>query len=176
MKIIDPFVIGTFIENQFWSVSRQSDYHFLNLMGSGNAYFWDWMNSSLVQVIAWCSWASCQICKIAGCACAGNAGNVFPATTIKRSRHASRHVRDARAVMHAGIANQQFPLKSVAGKTFPAFPAHAQPAILRIWQEAHWSSSHSLNQWWLHVGFIYVNKFHWEAHVSSSTHLYFRLQ
>ena len=26
----------------------------------------------------------------------------------------------------------------VAGKTFPAFPAHAQPAILRIWQEAHW--------------------------------------
>ena len=23
------------------------------------------------------------------------------------------------------------------GKTFPAFPAHAQPAILRIWQEAH---------------------------------------
>ena len=27
------------------------------------------------------------------------------------------------------------------GKTFPAFPAHAQPAILRIWQEAHdWMS------------------------------------
>ena len=25
------------------------------------------------------------------------------------------------------------------GKTFPAFPAHAQPAILRIWQEAHGS-------------------------------------
>ena len=23
------------------------------------------------------------------------------------------------------------------GKTFPAFPAHVQPAILRIWQEAH---------------------------------------
>ena len=40
-----------------------------------------------------------------GCACAGNAGNIFPATAGKRSRHASRHVRDARAVMHAGIAN-----------------------------------------------------------------------
>ena len=25
----------------------------------------------------------------------------------------------------------------MAGKTFPAFPTHAQPAILRIWQEAH---------------------------------------
>ena len=31
----------------------------------------------------------------------------------------------------------------VAGKTFPAFPAHAQPAILRIWQEAHWGNHHS---------------------------------
>ena len=26
---------------------------------------------------------------------------------------------------------------TVAGKTLPAFPAHAQTAILRIWQEAH---------------------------------------
>ena len=25
--------------------------------------------------------------------------------------------------------------KSVVGKTFPAFPAHAQPAISRIWKE-----------------------------------------
>ena len=32
-------------------------------------------------------------------------GNVFPATTDYWSRHASRHVRDARAVMPAGIAN-----------------------------------------------------------------------
>ena len=40
-----------------------------------------------------------------GCACAGNAGNVFPVTAGKRSRHASRHVRHARAVMHTGIAN-----------------------------------------------------------------------
>ena len=47
----------------------------------------------------------------------------------KRSRHASRHVRDARAVMYVGIAC----LPAEAGKTFPAFPVHAQPAILRIW-------------------------------------------
>ena len=50
-------------------------------------------------------WASCQISKIAGWACAGNAGNVTPSTAGKRSRHASRHVRHARAVMHAGIVN-----------------------------------------------------------------------
>ena len=54
-----------------------------------------------------------------GCACAGNAGNVFPVTAGKRSRHASRHVRDARAVMHAGIANYRFPLKSAAGECIP---------------------------------------------------------
>ena len=40
--------------------------------------------------------------------------------------------RDARVLMHAGIAKQWLPLKSVAGKTFPAFPAQAQSAFLRI--------------------------------------------
>ena len=50
-----------------------------------------------------------QIRTIAGCACAGN---VSPPPTSKetaswRSRHASRHVRHARAVMHVGIANPQ---------------------------------------------------------------------
>ena len=57
-----------------------------------------------------------------GCACAGHAGNVFPATAGKRSRHASRHVRDARAVMYAGIANWRFSLKSVAGQNVPGIP------------------------------------------------------
>ena len=32
-----------------------------------------------------------------------------------------------------GSLTSGFPLKSMAGKTFPAFPAHAQPEILRIW-------------------------------------------
>ena len=41
-------------------------------------------------------WASCPIRKIAVCACAGNAGNVFPTTAGKRH---------ARAIMHVGIAN-----------------------------------------------------------------------
>ena len=62
----------------------------------------------------------------------GMPGTFSPAIAGWRSRHASRHVRDARAVMHAGIANLWFPLKSVAGKTFSTFPAHAQPTILRI--------------------------------------------
>ena len=32
----------------------------------------------------------------------------------------------------------------MAGKTFPAFPAHARPAILRIWQEAHFSKKQNV--------------------------------
>ena len=50
------------------------------------------------------AWASNQIHKIAAGACAGNAGNVFP-TTVEYQWYASRHVHDACAVMHAGIAN-----------------------------------------------------------------------
>ena len=73
----------------------------------------------------------CAVCKAmgllpktnnCGCACAGNAGNVFPATAGKQSRHASRHVRHARAVMHAGIANSRFPLNSAAGENVPGIP------------------------------------------------------
>ena len=81
--------------------------------------------------------ASYQIRKIAGCAFARNAGNVFSVAVRKRSRHESRRVCEARAVMHAEIVNWQFPLTSVAGNTFPAFPVHAQTAIVRIWWEAH---------------------------------------
>ena len=36
-------------------------------------------------------------------------------------------------MMHVGIAKPRW-----RGKTLPAFPAHAQLAILHIWQEAHW--------------------------------------
>ena len=85
----------------------------------------------------WHPRASCQIREIEGCACARNPAYAFPATAGYRAWHASRHVCGARAVMHAGIDNKRFPLKSVAGKPFPAFPVHAQTVILRIWEEAH---------------------------------------
>ena len=67
-----------------------------------------------------CTWASCQIRKIAGGACAENVGNVSPATAGKRSRHASRHVRDARGWWVLASSDE-----AIRGKTFPAFPAHS---------------------------------------------------
>ena len=55
-------------------------------------------------------WASWQIRKIAGCACAENAGNVFPSTAFKGNRLLAIPAwitsrADARAVMHVGIPN-----------------------------------------------------------------------
>ena len=90
-----------------------------------------------VFVCRWLPWSSCQIGKIVGCACAGNAGNVFPSTDFKRKTLVSD------PNMHHGTCVTHVPwcmsgsLTTVAGKTFTAFPGHAQPAILRIWQEAH---------------------------------------
>ena len=57
-----------------------------------------------------------------GCACAGNAGNIIPASGGKRSRHISRHVRDARAVMHDGIANYRFPMEWTARNNVSDIP------------------------------------------------------
>ena len=36
-----------------------------------------------------------------------------------------------------GLLPSSFLWSRRRGKTFPVFPAHAQPAMLRIWQEAH---------------------------------------
>ena len=72
------------------------------------------------------SWASYQIHKIAGCACAGNAGNVFPAAEFNGNRElaipACITARASRACRDAWDC-----FATVAGKTFPAFPAHAHP-------------------------------------------------
>ena len=95
-------------------------------------------------------WASKQIRKIAGYACAGNAGNVFIRHRLQRkSLVCDTNVRDGTCVTYdSGVRDGtghharrnhtwhdacQDRFKAVAEKTFPAFPAQAQPAILRIW-------------------------------------------
>ena len=72
-------------------------------------------------------WTSYQIHKIAGCACAGNAGNVFP------RRRFQRKLLVIDPGMHHGTCVTHVPwcmsgsLTCSDGKTFPAFPAHAHP-------------------------------------------------
>ena len=54
-------------------------------------------------------------------------------TTSKRSLHASRHVRHARAVMHVGIANQ----RGRCGVSVPGIPGVCATRNCLICQEAH---------------------------------------
>ena len=82
------------------------------------------------------------------CACAGNAGNVFPVTAGKRSRHASWHVRHARAVMHAGIANLRIPLKSAAGENVPGIPGACATCKFTYLVRGPWTR---IVSWWIKI-------------------------
>ena len=82
-------------------------------------------------------WASYQIRKIAGCACAGNAGNVFPRGRFQRKPLVSD------PGMHHGTCVTHVPwcmsgsLTCGDEENVPGIPGACAPAILRIWQEAH---------------------------------------
>ena len=91
-------------------------------------------------------WASYQIRKIAGCACAGNAGNVFPRRRFQRKLLVSD------PGMHHGTCVTHVPwcmsgsLTCGDGENVPGIPSACAPAILRIWQEAHGHDSVSNHQ------------------------------
>ena len=69
-------------------------------------------------------------------------------TVSWRSRHASRHVRHARAVMHVGIACLWW------RGNVPVIPGACAPASLRIWQEAHGVEGSSFHITGLWVGLV----------------------
>ena len=87
-------------------------------------------------------WASYQIRKIAGCACAGNAGNVFPRSRFQRKPLISD------PGMHHGTCDTHVTwcmsgsLICGYGENVPGILGTCAPAILRIWQEAHGSPNH----------------------------------
>ena len=92
------------------------------------------MSSSLCGGLVW---ASCQIRKNTGCACAGNAGNVFP------RRQFQRKLLYSDPGMHHGTCVTHVPwcmsgsLTCGDGENVPGIPGACATAILRIWQEAH---------------------------------------
>ena len=94
------------------------------------------------QTLHW-PWASYQIRKIAGCACAGNAGNVFPRRRFQRKLLVSD------PGMHHGTCVTHVPwcmsgsLTCGDGENVPGIPSACAPAILRIWQEAHVTLAYS---------------------------------
>ena len=82
-------------------------------------------------------WTSCQIRQFAGAHAPGMPGTFPPPPQVSEP------------YMHHGTCETHVPWcmpgslisgflwSRRRGKTFPAFPAHAQAAIWRIWQEAH---------------------------------------
>ena len=131
--------------NDFFTYMRSISCQYHNCQAYPG-YFWavHWKSMSLPEIsrMTWqpCStvsadvpyhasalaWTSYQIRKIVGCACAGNAGNVFPCCRLQRKLLVSD------PGMHHGTCITHVPwcmwdrLPAVAGKTFPAFPAHPQ--------------------------------------------------
>ena len=78
-------------------------------------------------------WASCQIREIAGAHAPG-----MPRTFSPPPRVRDPDMHHGTCVTHVpwcmpGSLTSGFLWNRRRGKTFPAFPAHAQPAILRIW-------------------------------------------
>ena len=84
-------------------------------------------------VICVCNGRFRRYVKNACCACAGNVRNGFPATDFKGNRYLAIPTcvtaRATRTFRHA--CRDRWP--AVVETTFPAFSAHAQSAILRIW-------------------------------------------
>ena len=82
-------------------------------------------------------WASYQIRKIARAHAPG-----MPETFSQPLRVSDPDMHHGTCMTHVpwcmpGSLTSGFLWSQRRGKTFPACPAHAQPAILRIWQEAH---------------------------------------
>ena len=82
-------------------------------------------------------WASYQIRKIAD----AHAPRM-PGTFSPPQRASDPDMHHGTCVTHVpwcmpGSLTSSFHWIRRRGKTIPAFPAHAQPTILRIWQEAH---------------------------------------
>ena len=108
-------------------------------------------------------WASYQVRKIAGCACAGNAGNVFPRRRFQRKPLVSY------PGMHHGTCVTHVPwcmsgsLTCGDGENVPSIPGACAPAILRIWQEANatYPRGVSLWKWSLMIYFFHVKFQQW---------------
>ena len=98
----------------------------------------DWMSFGLVWFglslcFTQCQWASCQIRKIAGAHAPGMPGTFSPYPQVSDpDMHHGTCVTHVPWCMPGSLISG-FLWNRRRGKTFPAFPAHAQPAILLIW-------------------------------------------
>ena len=114
------------------------------------------------------SWASYQIRKIAGCACAGNAGNVFPRRRFQRKPLLSDPgMHHGTCVTHVSWC-MSGSLTRGDGENVPGIPGACAPAILRIWQEAHcWDEVYRPH--WINVQKFKCYQIPWHQQVLNGT-------
>ena len=99
---------------------------------------------SNAQPVVVSQWTSCQIRKFAGAHAPGMPGTFSPWPQVS-----DPDMHHGTCVTHVpwcmpGSLTSGFLWNRRRGETFPAFPAHAQPAILPIWKEAHIMTAHGL--------------------------------
>ena len=112
-------------------------------------FFW-YYEHIMVRFSAWkpvpflqmCLWASYRIRKIAGCACAENAGNVFPRRRLQTKLLVSDPgMHHDTSVTHVPWCMSES-LTRGGGENVPGIPGACAPAILRIWHEVHTIPKH----------------------------------
>ena len=142
------------IKTRFMLLSYRHEYMVVVFMGKVSHAISMHSNGSINFIgieLLHTAWASCQMRNIAGCACAGNAGNVFPRRQFQREPLVSD------PGMHHGTCVTHVPwcmsgsLTCGDGESVPGTPGACAPAILRIWQEAHVQPPR-LTWSWLHAG------------------------
>ena len=98
---------------------------------------WDQQANVTYPARCWFQWASCHIRKIAGAHAPGMPGSFSPPPRVSDpDKHHGTCVTHVPWCMPASLTSG-FLWSRRRGKTFSAFAAHVQPAILRIWSEAH---------------------------------------
>ena len=91
------------------------------------------MTRSVQMIMGMIAWASCQIRKIAGAHAPGMPGTFPPSPQVgDPGMHHGTCVTHVPWCMPRSLTSS-FLWNRRRAKPFPAFPAHAQPAILRIW-------------------------------------------
>ena len=113
--------------NQYWHITIEKKNRW-NLNRKPNIFI---QENAFENVV--CKWASCQIRKIAGEHASGMLGTFSPSPQVS-----DPDMHQGTCVTHVpwcipGSLTSGFLWHRRRGKTFPAFPAHAQPAILHIW-------------------------------------------
>ena len=111
---------------------------------------------SVVEICRYkATWASCQIRNIAVCACAGNAGNVFPRHRLQNKPLVSDPGMHVPWCMSGSLTRG-------GGENVPSISSACASAIWRIWQEAHYTEVSQLKLTVVSVQYIHnslVNPF-----------------